>query len=98
MFFSWNFSSSLKFLECQVLLPVGLSLKVTVLFAFARSLKRIATCKLSRHVETRLRDLKTAFCSKVLPIVLANFCRIPIFISKFAYPVYSSNRLPVRSR
>ena len=26
--FSWNFNSSLKFLECQVLLPMGLSLKV----------------------------------------------------------------------
>ena len=41
--FSWNFNSSLK---------------ITVLFTFARSLKRIATCKLSRHVETHLVDLK----------------------------------------
>ena len=56
--FSWNFNSSLKVLECQVLLPVGKSLKITVLFTFARSLKRIATCKLSRHVETHLVDLK----------------------------------------
>ena len=43
--FSWNFNSSLKFLECYILLSVWLSLKITVLFTFVRSLKRISTWK-----------------------------------------------------
>ena len=94
--FYWNFNSSLKFLECHILLPVRLSLKVTVLFTFVRSLKRISTA--SRHDETHLVDLKTSFFSKVLPIILANFDRIPFLFQNLFTHFYPSNRLPVRSR
>ena len=42
-----EFYLALKFLECHILLLVRLSLTVIVLFAFVRSLKRIAECKSS---------------------------------------------------